>query len=149
MTDTLPRTWLGWMVLPLRRYVRLSGRSGRREFWFYCLFLFLGYAAVFAVAIAGAVAAGGANEDDAGYAAVAGFGLFFLVNFLPGLALTVRRLHDMGLSGALLVVIVLLLGVLGPFGFLGYFVWMSLPGQKGANRHGMPVGHQDVTEVFS
>lgn len=148
MTETLPRSWLGWMVLPLRRYVRLSGRSGRREFWFYCLFLFLGYAAMFAVAVAAGMATN-TVEDDSVPAMVAGWGLFFLVNFLPGLALTVRRLHDMGLSGALLVVILLLVGILGPFGFLGYFAWMSVPGQKSVNRHGMPVYHQDVSKVFS
>jgi uncharacterized membrane protein YhaH (DUF805 family) len=148
MTETLPKSWLGWMVLPLRRYVRLSGRSGRSEFWFYCLFLFLGYAAMFTVAVAAGLAKGDVDDDSISVM-VAGWALFFLANFLPGLALTVRRLHDMGLSGALLVVILLLVGVLGPFGFFGYFAWMSVPGQKSANRHGMPVYHQDVSEVFS
>ena len=43
----------------------------------------------------------------------------------------------------------LLISVLGPFGLVGYFAWMSVPGQQGANRHGLPVYHQDVSEVFS
>lgn len=138
------------MILPLRRYARFSGRSGRREFWFYSLFLALGYLAIFCAAIAGAIAFDEANADEIlGWMLLGGGGLFFAANFVPGLALTTRRLHDMGLSGAMLIVILAGLMVLNLIGWIGYFIWMSLPPQRQANRHGIPIDQDDVAQVFS
>ena len=141
------QSWLGWMVLPLRRYARFKGRSGRREFWFYSLFLGLGYLAIVVLAFAIAIA-WPESETLIGSVFIGGWTLFFAANFVPGLALTTRRLHDMGLSGALLIVIFAALAILNVVGWLGYLVWMSLPGQRQENRHGLPIGHHDVSEVF-
>ena len=143
------RGWFGSMVLPLRRYAQFKGRSGRREFWLYSLFLTLGYAAIMCAAVVVAMAADEENADTLiGWTVLAGWGLFFAVNFIPGIALTTRRLHDMGLSGALLIVIFAGLASLNVLGWLAYMVWMSLPPQHGANRHGLPPGQGDVAEVF-
>ena len=144
------RSWLGWMVLPLRRYAQFTGRSGRREFWFYSLFLVLGYLAILGAAIVAEVAADYQNAGAiVGWTVFGGWTLFFAVNFVPGLALTTRRLHDMGLSGALLIVIFAGLAFLNVLAWLAYMVWMSLPPQRGENRHGPPLGERDVAAVFS
>jgi uncharacterized membrane protein YhaH (DUF805 family) len=51
--------------------------------------------------------------------------------FLPGLAVAVRRLHDTGRSG-----IVLLLGLVPVIGGLILLVFLILPGNPGPNRYG-------------
>lgn len=137
------------MILPLRRYAQFTGRSGRREFWLYALFLALGYLAVFCAAIVVALVVDEANADQIiGWVVMGGWGLFFAINFVPGLALTTRRLHDLGLSGALLIVIFAGLAFLNVIGWLGYMVWMSLPSKQSENRHGPPLGEGDLARVF-
>ena len=147
MSTPLPQSWLGWMLLPLRQYAQFRGRSGRREFWWYSAFLALGYLSIFAF---GMILSDAADEEDVSVVVwFGGWTLFFLANFVPGLALTTRRLHDMNLSGALLIAIFAGLLILNFLGWLGYLLWMSLPGQRVENRHGPPLGEQDIAGVFS
>lgn len=146
MSDTHPESWTGWMFRPLRRYADFRGRSGRREFWWYSLFLALGYAVITALGITLALA--NAAEDNIGVFIAAGWGVFFLANFVPGIALTTRRLHDLGLPGALLIAIFVVLLVTSLLGWIAYLVVMSLPGQAKTNRWGPPLGAPDVAEVF-
>lgn len=143
------RNVIGWMVLPLRRYADFNGRSGRREFWLYCLFLFLGYLAIFVLAIAAIVVNEALEDDITGFGLFGGWGLFFLANFVPGLALTVRRLHDMDLSGWLLLAIFGALLFFNVLGWIGYLVSMSVPGKATPNRHGPPVGEENTAEIFA
>lgn len=143
------RNVLAWMVLPLRRYAQFIGRSGRREFWFYSLFLVLGYLAIFCLTLVAAIVRSDPADDFVGWMIVGGWGLFFLANFVPGLALTVRRLHDMNLSGVLLVAICAALLFLNVLGWIAYLVVMSLPPRPGPNRHGPPVQDKDMAEVFA
>ena len=134
------------MIRPLRRYADFRGRSGRREFWWYTLFLALGYLAIAGIGVGISIA--GLDEDTLSLAMMVGWGLFFLLNFIPGIALTTRRLHDLGQSGVLLVVIVVVLLITNVLGWLGYLVVMSLPGQATTNRWGPPLGASGVAEVF-
>lgn len=137
----------GWMTLPLRRYARFEGRSGRREFWWYSLFLFLGYTVVpFAIMVPLSLAGA---DSFAGVFVAAYYLLFFFANFIPGLALSVRRLHDLGLPGALLIVAYLVMFILNVLGWIGYMVVMALPGQDRENQYGPPVGAQNMADVFS
>jgi uncharacterized membrane protein YhaH (DUF805 family) len=140
--------WLGWMIRPLRRYADFRGRSGRPEFWWYSLFLFVGYLAIFAAGVGVAIIA-----PDADFAIalilIGGWLGFFAVNFVPGLALTTRRLHDMGVSGALLIAIFFGLIFLNVIAWVGYLVWMSLPPQRHENRYGPPLDADTVADVFA
>jgi uncharacterized membrane protein YhaH (DUF805 family) len=84
---------MAWYLLAWQRATDFSGRSRRKEYWYFQLFnaivmIFLG---LFAVAF-----------SDQGKPAMIPFGLMFaygLVLFVPSLAVTVRRLHDIGKSG--------------------------------------------------
>ena len=100
----------------MRNYVKFRGRARRREVWMFTLFNTLVYLLLLAVGLVllGAViyksvAEGGdAAEHATAYTlAVAGSLLlvygWMLATFLPGLAVRVRRLHDIGLSGKWLV----------------------------------------------
>jgi len=102
-----------------KNYVNFSSRASRSEYWFWILFSVVGQA-VFAVADA-----------------MTGFGvlsvLFVLSTLLPGIAVAVRRLHDLDKSGwFLLLVLVPLVGA------IILIVWACQEGTRGPNRFGSP-----------
>jgi uncharacterized membrane protein YhaH (DUF805 family) len=57
--------------------------------------------------------------------------LFGLATFLPGLAVTARRLHDIGRSGWWM-----LLWLVPLVGWIVLIVWYCQPGQPGTNQYG-------------
>ncbi|MFE5808455.1 MULTISPECIES: DUF805 domain-containing protein [unclassified Streptomyces] len=71
----------------LKKYAVFSGRARRQEYWMFTLFQ---VAAVIVLAIIDAVI--GASSIIVG--------LYVLGTLVPTLAVTVRRLHDLGKSGA-------------------------------------------------
>ena len=101
-----------WWLKCMRNYVNFRGRARRREFWMFalcntlvCLILLLVFAVSIGVLAYKNVGSGeDATEHLAAYAFVA-FGaillayVWMLATLLPGLAVRVRRLHDIGLSG--------------------------------------------------
>ena len=135
------------MVLPYRRYAQFGGRSGRREFWWYSLLLFLSYLAASGILVA--CVAIGAEDATVGIAAISSFGGVFLLNFIPGLALTSRRLHDIGLPGWLAIAAIFAVVFLSIIGWIGYMIVMSLPPKNGENQYGPPVYGEDVADVFA
>jgi uncharacterized membrane protein YhaH (DUF805 family) len=95
----------------MRRYFEFGGRSSRYEFWFFVLFMII--ASIVASFIDGLMFGAGAES----------FGILSpivsLVHFIPSIAVSVRRLHDIDRTGwwillafAPLVVIAVLLGLL-------------------------------------
>ena len=98
-----------WMTMPLRRYAEFSGRSRRKEYWMWTLFVFLVYLAfvILGVALGASAILGMSTGSSGGMAAAGGgalivFGLFFifvLAILVPALAVTARRLHDTNRSG--------------------------------------------------
>ena len=83
---------MSWFLLAWQRAADFSGRSRRKEYWYFQLFnaivmIFIG---LFAVAF-----------SDQGKPAMIPFGLMFaygLILIVPSLAVTIRRLHDIGKS---------------------------------------------------
>lgn len=134
-----------YMLMPLKRYADFSGRSRRMEFWMFALFQI--------IVIVGLFMLGGlinAFESPGGGVGASIFmGLLFLVClgfFIPGLAVQVRRLHDLGFTGWLV-----LLGFV-PLGGFVLLVFMFLDGQPGDNKYGPdPKGRAGpaVRETFS
>ena len=68
------------------------------------------------------VGEGAVDEEVVVWTMMGGWLLFFAANFVPGIALTTRRLHDMGISGALLIAIFGRLAVLNVLGWIAYMV---------------------------
>lgn len=140
----------GWMTLPLRRYAQFQGRSCRREFWFYSLFLTIGHFVCFALVIAATF--GGAATGDFGWIfmllAWIFWGAFFFGNFIPGLAVSARRFHDLDLSGAMLIVVYFGMMILSIFAWIAYLVVMALPPHPHPNRYGPPVGEDLTANIF-
>lgn len=67
------------------KYATFSGRATRSEYWFFYLFYIIMY-------FVGVIAAGAVGTSGLMY-------LFILPLWLPQLAVTVRRMHDVGKSG--------------------------------------------------
>lgn len=87
------------------KYSDFNGRAARPEFWWYVLFVFL------ASLVLGAV-------SDVLYL------LFFVGNFVPSLAVTARRLHDIGRSGWWQ-----LIGMVPFIGWIVMIYWCVQPGK--------------------
>ena len=100
-----------------RKYTDFKGRSRRSEFWYWTLFSYLG---LLAATIVDAVTTGFLLQL-----------VFGLATFLPGLAVAVRRLHDIDKSGwwVLLVFAIVI-------GLIILIVWYIREGTKGQNRFG-------------
>lgn len=100
-----------WMILPLKKYAQFSGRSRRKEFWMYILFVFV--VTIVLSILDAMLGLGGSTQTSTttfepgttgvgGSAGVTGgilAGIFALATFIPSLAVQVRRLHDTDRSG--------------------------------------------------
>lgn len=116
------------MLEAYRRYAEFSGRSRREELWWYLLASVL---LTFAAIMVDVVLFDGA--DTLSFSGVSGpvYLLFVVLNFVPGLAVQVRRLHDTGKSGWWWLL------VLVPFvNLYVLFVLLFQPGQGGPNAYG-------------
>src|SRR5215207_4027758 len=102
--------------------VTFSGRAQRSAFWLWVLFAVL--ASIACSILDGAIF--GFSEANKPIS-----GLFGLATFLPGLAVTVRRLHDTGRSGWWI-----LIGLIPCVGFIVLIVFMVQDSQPGSNEYG-------------
>jgi len=115
------------------RYAAFQGRAKRKEYWSFVLFYWL------AMLVAGVAGAGidyaiGNFSGDSGNRAIVAVIAFVLVLFgllLPHLAVLVRRLHDVGLSGWLV-----LLNLIPYIGGIVVLVLTLLPSEANENKHG-------------
>jgi len=107
----------------LTRYAVFSGRARRSEYWFFVLFNVL-------VSIVAAVLDRAVGSDLGGGTGVVSL-VVTLALLVPGLAVSWRRLHDTGRSGAWFLIV--LVPLVGPIVLL---VFQCLDSQPGANRFG-------------
>lgn len=114
----------------LCKYAVFRGRASRSEYWYFVLFEILLFVALMFV-------------DMSGFRVDALARLAFLILFLPGLAVAVRRLHDVDMSGWWVV-----LGFVPLFG-LYLIVWICDAGTKGPNRFGMGPSGEAIPEAFA
>lgn len=129
---------LDWALMPLKRYTDFSGRSRRKEYWFFVLGV-----VVVAILLSLVESAAGLNGMIAGaYGPLTA--LFFLGIIVPSIAVQVRRFHDQDKSGWFV-----LIGLIPIIGGLIVLVFMFLEGTKGSNRFGPDPKDEASTEVFS
>ena len=121
-------SFAGAIVLGFQRYFDFSGRSSRSEYWWWTLFVIIaGVVLTYADMLIGTY-----NEDtESGLIA----GIFGLATVIPGIAVGVRRLHDINKTGwwvlfAFLFFWLLLIPIL----LLLY--WATRPGDQGDNKYG-------------
>lgn len=114
-----------WYLRALRNYAVFSGRARRKEYWFFLLLTL-----VFTIVMALIDQVLGTYDEGTGIGLLTG--LYEVAMIVPGLAVTVRRLHDTNRRGWWL-----LLALIPIVGGIILFVFMVLPGRKGANRFGL------------
>jgi uncharacterized membrane protein YhaH (DUF805 family) len=146
-------TPIDWATRPLKKYADFTGRAPRAEFWWFYLGTLVAYLVAMIV------------DSLVGIELLGPYGLFTLLIavalILPGLAATVRRLHDTNRSGWWVLIAVVpyfimgvmmgrsmasgdtagmasagLVGLIALAGGIAMIVVMVLPGNKGDNRFG-------------
>ncbi|GAA4114585.1 hypothetical protein GCM10022393_14150 [Aquimarina addita] len=127
---------MNWYIKVLENYVGFTGRARRSEYWFFTLFNML--FAILAMILDNVF---GIAVDGVGYGPI--FGIYILAMLLPGLAVTVRRLHDTGKSGWMYFVSLI------PFvGSIWLLILMATDSDYGSNEYGPnPKGIGEDTEV--
>ena len=144
-------------------YVNADGRAQRSAYWWVVLYQLIIYTVLIIVLI---MAEGGdqlwelvksvfqgnteadlADDFQLGASGVIAFlfmMLFALANILPNIMLQIRRFHDLGQTGWL-VLAFMVLGALPGIGLifdLAHIIWFIFPGTSGPNKYGPdPLGH--------
>ncbi|MBD8390022.1 DUF805 domain-containing protein [Dysgonomonas sp. BGC7] len=107
-------------------YADFNGRARRKEYWMFVLFQYIIVLAVYIVAIILSLIASTLGAIFTGAA-----GLAMLALLVPSIAVGVRRLHDIGKSGWMLLVCLI------PFiGSIWLLIMLCTEGQKGDNEYG-------------
>lgn len=134
---------MDWMVLPFQRYFEVSGRSTRREYWLFILFVMLVYGFAGTLMLVGGLVRFAGRPDLGQVDATFWFGfvlaaLFALAIFIPSITVSVRRLHDSDLSGwwYLLPIVTGWVPGLNLLTALIFLVQMLRGGTAGSNRFG-------------
>lgn len=108
---------MNWYLEVLKKYAEFNGRARRQEYWMFMLFNIL---ISFAI---------GFVEGFFGSAGILSF-VYALAVLIPGIAVTVRRLHDTGRSGWwVLISLVPVVGIV-------LLVFMCLDSQSDGNQYG-------------
>ena len=110
------------------RYATFTGRARRSEYWYFVLFTMIATAALGVFTKSTPVEING-QVIRVGHNAL--LGAFNLAVFLPRVAVTVRRLHDVGKSGWCWFWI--LFPIAGPIMLL---IWLCREGEHRTNRFG-------------
>jgi uncharacterized membrane protein YhaH (DUF805 family) len=107
-----------WYLSPWKRFVLFEGRAGRPEFWWFTLGQFIIFAVLFVfsgvVEILWLV-----------------YFLFAIAALLPSIAVTARRLHDIGQTGWLQLV-----GLIPFVGWVVLLVLCAMASKPGPNQYG-------------
>jgi uncharacterized membrane protein YhaH (DUF805 family) len=109
---------MNWYIDVIKKYAVFDGRARRKEYWMFFLFNIL-----IAIAL-------GILEGIVGSPGILGM-IYALALLLPGIGVTIRRLHDTDRSGWWI-----LIGFVPVVGAIVLLVFMCLDGTSGANQFG-------------
>lgn len=124
-TDTDVPSGFDNFTYALKNYATFSGRARRSEFWMFYLFYLL-----IAIGLTFVDVAIGTFDEQGGIGLLTA--LFILGMIAPSIAITARRLHDIGFSGwwQLLYII--------PFGAIALLVFVLMDSRSDGNKYGTP-----------
>jgi len=119
---------MNWYLKVLKEnYANFDGRARRKEYWMYTLFnllIFIGLAIVAVIFLS--------MELNGLGAVIYGLALVYsLATLIPGLAVAVRRLHDTGKSGWMI-----LIGIIPLIGGIWLLILYCTEGDSGDNQYG-------------
>ncbi len=121
-----------WFFKVIRHYADFNGRARRKEYWYYVLFYVI-FSFLWGI-ITALIYAGIRNPDNY----VDNILIYYypslslsIIMLLPGMAVAVRRLHDLGKSGWMLLITLIPL-----VGGIWFFIQMITDGEDGTNKYG-------------
>jgi len=120
-----------------QRYTDFQGRSRRSEYWWVQLFNFLVLVIPYVLLISiGGLASG--EPNIIGFILIAIMLIYVLAIIVPGIALGVRRFHDLNQTGWLVLVFAIAgaIPLVGLLASIGQIVWFCFPGTTGPNKYG-------------
>jgi uncharacterized membrane protein YhaH (DUF805 family) len=122
-----------YFILAFKKALDFRSRSTQPEFWYFVLFnIIFAIAAMFIDKALGStfkMDMGMEEKMDLGYGYV--YVIYGLATFIPGLAVGIRRLHDIGKSGWMYLV-----GLIPFAGFIWLIVLWAKDSQPGENKWG-------------
>lgn len=138
-----------YVLLPLKRYADFSGRSRRKEFWSYILAVWVATFVLMYLDTAlglGGTATSYSEGGSVGFNMSGGWLtiIFALAIIVPNIAVSVRRLHDVGKSGWML-----LIGLIPLVGWIYLLVQYVQPGNVGPNTYGPDPKGADASKAFA
>ncbi|WP_339684581.1 DUF805 domain-containing protein [uncultured Nonlabens sp.] len=115
---------MNWYLKVLKQYADFSGRARRKEYWMFALFnvIFIASAMILDNVL-------GLTIGELPYGVF--YFLYSLAILIPGLAVYVRRLHDIGKSGWM--ILIALIPIVGPIWLL---VLTLTDSNHGENQYG-------------
>lgn len=116
---------MNWYLTALRNYRDFNGRARRKEYWMFILFYLL-FAAT-AMVLDNIL---GIAIEGVGYGPI--YILYVLAMLVPSLAVAVRRLHDIGKSGWML-----LISLIPIIGSIWVIVLLAKDSAPGENEYGL------------
>lgn len=127
---------MNWYLEVLKKYAVFNGRARRKEYWMFFLFNI-----IISIVLAFLDNALGFVSRDGGTGLLGG--IYSLILLIPGIAVTVRRLHDGGRSGWWL-----LIALVPCVGGIVLLVFMIQDSDMGENEYG-PNPKEDEYRVTS
>lgn len=112
-----------WFAKCIKNYTNFNGRARRKEFWFYML-------TVYVVGIL-------ANIIDAMIGVPIFSAIWSLFTFLPTLAVSARRLHDVNMTGWWYLLVFTIIGI------IPLIIWWATDTKPDENRWGLPARELD------
>jgi uncharacterized membrane protein YhaH (DUF805 family) len=114
---------MNWYLEVLKKYAVFNGRARRKEYWYFALFNI-----IISMALAVMDSIIGSFSAEAGIGLLGG--LYILAVLIPGIAVSVRRLHDTDRNGWWLFIgLIPLVGIV-------FLVFMVQDGKPGENQYG-------------
>lgn len=128
-----------WFLKVMRQYADFRGRARRTEYWMFGLFVGLIGLVFYAILLGGIFANSSVLMTLGGLL----YGLFCLAVLIPALAVGVRRLHDVGKSGWMMLV-----GLIPFVGGIWLLVLYCTDSQYGENQWGPnPKGFGNSSDI--
>ena len=112
-----------WYLKVLEQYADFNGRARRKEYWMFTLFHI-----IFAIIAAILDSLISLPIGDSINSLITG--LYLVAILIPSLAVSVRRLHDIGISGWMILVALI------PIAGIGLLVLFVLDSDPGENQYG-------------
>ncbi|RCS26944.1 DUF805 domain-containing protein [Polaribacter sp. WD7] len=131
---------MDWYLEVLRKYVEFSGRARRKEYWMFVLFHFI-FISLLVIILISSTGSFDTNAEPNSIVALI-LSVYIFGTLLPSIAVTVRRLHDIGKSGWWYFIS--LVPYIGSFILL---IFMCMEGEKRTNKWGKNpkgIGNDDV-----